>query len=280
MCQVLFEFYGRPIYAYGFFYALGMFCAGALGLYLAHRRTRELWKVWILCLAMITFAFIFGRINAFCLHWSFSGFFNLREGGQVSFGGIIGALFVMIVLAQSLRMPMEDVLDISACVIPLAQGIQRIGCFCHGCCYGPISNSFLSVRFPKYTNANGQIIGTPCFIHHLNLNLVEPSDAHSLPVFPIQLVSVIGCLFISGVCLWMLKRSKLKGQLLWLYFVLYGTFRFVLQWFRPNYDGNNAVSGWNSGHLMSVTMLVIGMFFLVLSNREKLILFLRGCRKV
>lgn len=275
MCRVLFEFYGRPIYAYWFFYALGMFCAGVLGLYLAHRRLKPLWKVWVLCSAMIAFAFIFGRINAFCLHRSFSGFFNLRQGGQVSFGAVIGALLVVTVLAQCLRMPMADVLDISACAMPVAQGIQRIGCFCHGCCYGPISNSFLSVRFPKYTNAGGRIIGTPCFIHHLKLGLVEPSDAYSLPVFPIQLVAVVGCLFISGVCLWMLKRNKLKGNLLWLYFVLYGSFRFVLQWFRPNYDGNNAVSGWNSGHIMSMAMLVIGAFFLVFSNRRKLLSFSR-----
>jgi len=272
MCRILFEFQGRPIYAYWFFYALGMFLAGFLGFYLAYRRSQKLLKVCILCLAMIIFAFAFGRLNAFCLKGTFSGFFDLRGGGQVSFGGVIGALFILIVLARILRLPTEDALDISACAIPVAQGIQRIGCFCHGCCYGPISNSILSVRFPKYTNSNGDIIGTPCFIHHLNLNLVEPSDTHSLPVFPIQLVAVAGCLLISGVCLWMLKQGKLKGRLLWFYFALYGAFRFTVQWFRPNYDGNNAVSGWNSGHTMSVAMLFIGIIFLALSNRNKLII--------
>ena len=130
MYRILFEFQGRSISAYWFFYALGMLLAGSLGFYLAYRRSQNLLKVCILCLAMIIFAFTFGRINAFCLNGTFSGFFDLREGGQVSFGGVIGALFILIILARILRLPREDALDISACAIPVAQGIQRIGCFC------------------------------------------------------------------------------------------------------------------------------------------------------
>ena len=59
-----------------------------------------------------------------------------------------------------------------------------------------------------------------------------------------------------------LGMSALLGLLLALYFVLYGLSRFIIQWYRPNYDNNNQ-SGWNSGHtvfglIKDIALVILG----------------------
>jgi len=268
MHRVLFEIFGHPVSGYWFFYGLGMLAAVTLALCLGRRRAVAMWKVLLVCVGAVLGAFVFGRLNALLYRGSPAEFFDIQQPGQVSFGGAMGALFLAVLLIELLRIPRPHTLDVLACVIPLAQGIQRIGCFCHGCCYGPASSSLLSVQFPKHVNAAGQTVGSPCFLGHLRAGLVDASALYSQPVFPIQLVAVTMCLAIAAVCLLALLRNRLQGRILWLYFILYGAMRFVVQWFRPDYDANAAPAGWNTGHTMSLAILAIGIVMLIRSRRD------------
>jgi len=267
MCRVLFEFAGFPIYSYWFFYCLGLLSSIALAVWLAHRRSLDLRKVFFLSVAAVISAVVFARLGAVFFNIKFSDLLDLQKNGQLSFGGIIGALFIVLLLVKPLKISIADVFDGTACVIPVAEGIQRIGCFFNGCCFGPVSASFFSVRFPRDTS---------CFIHHLKTGLVGPSDLYSLPVFPVQLVSSLICLAVSGICIWLFLRKKLRGRILGLYFVLYGAVRFVLQWYRPDYDKDNAVSGWNTGHSICLIMFFVGFIILFSRNPLKKFLLSRG----
>jgi prolipoprotein diacylglyceryltransferase len=106
-------------------------------------------------------------------------------------------------------------------------------------------------------------------MYHVKNGLVSPSDMYSLPVFPTQLAASFVCLVVSGICIWLFVRKKLKGKILGLYFVLYGALRFILQWYRPDYDKNNVVSGWNIGHSICLLMLFVGLLILFSQNPEK-----------
>ena len=175
---------------------------------------------------------------------------DLQKSGQLSFGGSLGALLIVVLFSSLLKISIADVFDVAACVIPIAQGIQRVGCFFNGCCFGPVSNSVFSVRFGRDTS---------CFMHHLKAGLVGPLELYSQPVFPIQLAAFLICFFVSGVCIWLFLRKQLKGQILGLYFVLYGGLRFILQWYRPDYDNDLTYSGWNTGHSICLFMFFIGI---------------------
>ncbi len=259
----------RYVHSYWIFYGLGLLVAACVGIGLARCRRLPLWKVGLVCVTAAVCAVVFGRLGGFCFRGTLAGFFRWQSGGQVSFSAMVGALLAVVVTARGLRLSLGTVSDGVACVFPMAQGIQRIGCFLHGCCYGPVSDSLLAVRFVKRLNADGEIVGTPCFVHHMHLGLVDSSASHSLPVLPTQLLALAVCLFVSGVCLWMFLRRRWEGRLLWLYFALYGALRFILQFFRPNYDQDYALGGWNSGHLFSAALCLMGMGLLTASHRDR-----------
>ena len=266
MRHVLFEFAGFPIYSYWFFYGLGLLSSVLLAVWLAHRRSLDLRKVLLLSVAAAISAVVFARLASVFFGTRFLDLLDPQKNGQISFGGSFGALFIIVLLARPLKIPIADVFDGAACVIPIAQGIQRIGCFFNGCCFGPVSTSFFSVRFPR---------GTSCFIHHLKTGLVGPADLYSQPVFPIQLAASLICLIVSGICIWLFLRKQLRGKILGLYFVLYGTLRFILQWYRPDYDKDNTFSGWNTGHTVCLLMLFAGLIILFSKNPEKKFLLSR-----
>jgi phosphatidylglycerol:prolipoprotein diacylglycerol transferase len=271
MCRVLFEFAGFPIYSYWFFYGLGLLSSILLAIWLAHRRSLDLRKVLFLSVAAAISAVVFARLGAVFFGIRFSDLLDLQKNGHLSFGGILGALFIIVLLVRPLKISITDVFDGAACVIPIAQGIQRIGCFLNGCCFGPVSTSLFSVRFPR---------GTACFMHHLKTGLVGPSDLYSLPVFPIQLAASLICLVVSGICIWLFLRKKLRGRTLWMYLVLYGSLRFILQWYRPDYDKDNAVSGWNTGHSICLLMFFVCFIILLSKNPAKKFLLSRKKRVV
>jgi len=267
MCHVLFEFAGFPIYSYWFFYGLGLSSSMLLAIWLAHRRGLDLRKVLLLSVAAVISAVVFARLAAVFFGTRFSDLLDLQKSGHVSFGGILGALIIIVLLVRPLKISITDVFDGSACAIPIAQGVQRIGCFFNGCCFGPVSTSFFSVRFPKVVNeTGGQVIGTSCFMHHLKTGLVSPSDLYSLPVFPIQLIASLVCFAVGGICIWLFLRKRQRGRILGLYFVLYGALRFILQWYRPDYDKDSTVSGWNAGHSVCLLMLFVGFIILFSKN--------------
>ena len=63
--------------------------------------------------------------------------------------GLIGLHF-----SQKLFGFKRPLLDLYAWIVPIALGIQKIGCFFNGCCYGNPSELFWSVQYPKGTHAH------------------------------------------------------------------------------------------------------------------------------
>jgi phosphatidylglycerol:prolipoprotein diacylglycerol transferase len=270
MFPVLLEIGGKPIYGYWFFYGLGLTFSVCIVMGLAPRRNLDFWKMWWLCLLSVLAAFIFARLSHGFFEPNFADYSDLRKGGEVSFGGIVGALAVAVWWTYWKGMPLGDVLDIGGFAIFAAEGIQRIGCFCNGCCYGPVTQSFLGVSFLKLLTPDGDIGGSPCFQDHLAAGLVSCGDARSLPVIPMQLFTSGICLLVTGLGLWLFIKGKMKGRIMWVCFLVYGILRFSSQWFRPNYDLDGSTFGWNSGHTFSLIMILTGGGMLWLTGKYSL----------
>ena len=60
---------------------------------------------------------------------------NIRGGGLVFYGGLIGASLACILYVRLKRLPLWKIADVLAPSIALGHAFGRIGCLMNGCCY-------------------------------------------------------------------------------------------------------------------------------------------------
>ena len=103
-------------------------------------------------------------------------------------------------------------LDIFVPPLLLAQTVIRIGCFSAGCCHGK----------PAWGVPWAIVVDDP-----LSATLYR-----GIPVHPTQLYQIIANLLALAVVLALRKRPRWQGKLLWVYLLLYGFGRFVVEFYR------------------------------------------------
>lgn len=123
--------------------------------------------------------------------------------------------------------------------VPLAHGFGRVGCFLYGCCYGAPTDVPWAIPFRRVPwDTSLPASGSPAYLDHLNR--FSDMSTHSLwshAVHPTQIYSFVGLLCICGILLLLRNRwHPFPGATLPLYFVLYGTFRFVVEFFRGDHN--------------------------------------------
>lgn len=274
------DFGEHRLYVYWFFCILAMSFATLLALILSRYRSLQAPKAAVLAITANISALLFIHLFAVYFSGTFKDIFVFQKGGYLSFAAIVGVFFNVTIMAKFLKVSLGDVFDITACVVPMTQAIQRIGCFFNGCCYGAVSDSILAVRYPGSIGPDGIAAGSPCFLRHFRTNLIDSSDLYSLPVFPIQLAATAACLLIASVCIWMLIKNRFNNRVIYIYLILYGVARFVIQSFRPDYDATDFVSAFNSGHYVSAAMLITAVVMLILAGGQKKYLSLCSSKKM
>lgn len=177
-----------------------------------------------------------GDIKAIFL---FSSSFLL--GGNVFYGGLIGALIGVILYCKIYKVEMLPLADLFAILIPFVHAFGRIGCFLGGCCYGKEYHGFGAIQFP-YNE----------YIPKLS----------AVPRFPTQLIEAImnfACFF---VLLYLYKKSKIKeGKLIGCYICYYSIFRFIIEFFRGDIL-RGSIFGLYTSQIISLLLLPIGIFIL------------------
>lgn len=150
--------------------------------------------------------------------WQASGIFHIgAETGATFYGGLIGGaigFLAVYYIAGHFFLPGREHLTMAmpnfglvACAITLAHGVGRIGCLFAGCCYGQVTDAWYGI----YMVTLGE------------------------KVVPTQLIEA---LFLFLLCAF-LCRGALHGKPdgLPLYMILYGTFRFLLEYWRADDRG-------------------------------------------
>ena len=158
--------------------------------------------------------------------------FNL--GGGITFlGGLIGGvvcfLAVYFILRPRLSGRVIDILSLAPCIITVAHGFGRIGCFFAGCCYGKPTDSFLGVKFP-----------------HL-----------ATRVHPTQLYEAAFLFILFGVMSYLLLKKKFRHNMT-VYLIAYGVFRFFNEMLRNDSRGA-LVAGLTPSQFWSLLMVVLGV---------------------
>lgn len=129
-------------------------------------------------------------------------------GGAVFYGGLLGGIAAGFLYLQNKRLDIGRYSDVCAVAIPLFHTFGRLGCFLSGCCYG-----------------------VP-WIHGITYHYAAISEANGIPRFPVQLVEACLNFSLFWLLLGLLRKRRCAGRLLWLYLLLYPTYRFVLEFFR------------------------------------------------
>jgi phosphatidylglycerol:prolipoprotein diacylglycerol transferase len=153
------------------------------------------------------------------------------RGGLTWYGGFLLATVLLAAFARARRIPILRALDCLAPALMLGYGIGRIGCFLVGDDYGKPASVPWAVSFPR---------GAP------------PTD---VAVHPTQVYETLASAAIFAF-LWRFRlRPAPDGALVFLWFVLAGVERFLVEFLRTN---TPVLLGLTEAQLISVGMVVVG----------------------
>lgn len=239
-----FTVFGFTIPMYGVLSATGMLAAFVL-LALTRKYTRFSEDH---VLSVIIWAVISGFLGAKILYWLVEwkqvvadpAFLlrTLREG-FVFYGSLIGGLIGVGIFAARKKLPFFAFTDYTIPGLVLGQAFGRVGCHFAGCCYGMECETPISVVFP----AGG----------------MAPAG---IPLLPTQLMEAVFLALLTILLVVLLKKKKPFGTVSGWYMVLYGAWRFGIEFFRS--DERGFVGALSTSQFISIFVFAGGVALLVL----------------
>jgi len=246
---VLFKLGPFTIYTYGLMIAIGCL----VGFFYIQRETKRrgfnIDKIKSLFLWVLISGFVGGRLFYIFVEWE--RFLNeplrtiFSRGGFVFYGGFILAFGIGIWQMRRKSLNIWKTADIFAPGIAIAHAISRIGCFLNGCCYGRPTDSWLGVSFPPES----------------------PAGFVGKPLIPIQLFSSLNLFIIFAILLILRRYKKFDGQLFWLYVLLYGVTRSIIEIFRG--DPRGQIWMFSTSQFIGIIFAILALIMLGKLGREK-----------
>ncbi|MCF7875027.1 MAG: prolipoprotein diacylglyceryl transferase [Candidatus Omnitrophica bacterium] len=249
MHPILFKIGPVTIYTYGFFIFLGVL----FGYLVSQKRAKESGidkqQFSNIFFQTLIAGFIGARIVYIIINWQY--FLNeplniiFSRSGFVFYGGIIFGILSVFILSKKHKINFLKITDIFALAIPLAHGFGRIGCFFYGCCYGLPAQSFLGIKFPPNS----------------------PAGSWGAKVIPTQIISAV-FLFILFIFLFKIRnKAKSPGKLTGYYLLIYGVFRFIIEFFRGDPRGFFLI--FSTSQWLSLLLIFLASIILNKKNRQK-----------
>ena len=175
--------------------------------------------------------------------------------GLVFLGGLLGGLIAVTILLKKQNLSWLLFADLVAPVLILGSCIGRIGCFLVGDDYGLPSKLPWAVSFidglPPTTTQSFQY-----YYPWIDLSGFEPG---LITVHPTQIYEVI-ITFILFVFLWKKRKNiETTGNLFFIYLILYGIERFMIEFLRTN--PKYLFSFFSGAQIICIIMIMIGVYF-------------------
>ncbi|HID24469.1 MAG TPA: prolipoprotein diacylglyceryl transferase [Planctomycetaceae bacterium] len=226
--------FGRsvPVFGYGFLLFLGFLSAGWLATIRARREGIEGSIVWDLAMWIFLAGILGARVfyvvqkqkqvfaDAKTLADYAVAAVNVREGGLVFYGSVIGGLAGFLIFCRRRRLRPLQVADMVVPSIFVGLALGRIGCFLNGSCFGDVASLPWSVSFP---------LGSVPDMALVLRGWVLPDAVRSLPLHPTQLYSSMNALVLAVLAwAWFLRRRH-HGEVSALALVSYAVTRFTLE---------------------------------------------------
>jgi len=175
---------------------------------------------------------------------------TLARSGGVFYGGLILAVIVALWYIRKIGLPLWTTCDVFAPGIALGHVVGRFGCLFAGCCFGKPTTQPWGITFTDpFAAAN---VGTPL----------------GVPLHPTQLYEA-GAEFLILLLLLGTERKgrAYPGRTFWLYMLLYGISRFIIEFYRG--DERGSVGMFSTSQFISLLLVPLALGMLVyLSRRE------------
>lgn len=254
MHPILFELGNWPVYTYGVLLA----AAYLLGLQLAVRRARhrgvDPTRVMDLGIWIIIAALVGAKALLVIVDWEYyrsnpREIFSLVRSAGVFYGGLIVATIAGFALMRRYRLPVWTTADLYAPGIALGHVIGRMGCFFAGCCWGKPASVPWAITFTDPAAAIN--VGTPL----------------NIPLHPTQLYEAGAELLILGLLLSTERKGGyFPGRTFWLYMLLYGITRFIIEFYRADPRGD--MFGMSTSQFVSVLLVPLSLAMLIWLSRR------------
>ncbi|HEX5130887.1 MAG TPA: prolipoprotein diacylglyceryl transferase [Candidatus Krumholzibacteria bacterium] len=256
MHPILLDLGRFQVRSYGFMLAVSFL----LGIYLAGRRAKRYGldpqKILDLSVIIILAAVVGSRLLYVVFHLEqYSNplqMFAIWEGGATFYGGFLLALAGAYWWVQRHGYKFLTVADVMAPSIAIGLMFTRIGCLLSGCCFGKPTEHAWGLVFPPDSPAGSAAaaVAATLGVDHVALH---PTQAYA---------SVMGLtIFLILMTLQPLLRKR--GATFGMFLVLYGIGRFTIDFFRYYEDNARVLMGLTFNQVISVFLLVLGIFLIV-----------------
>lgn len=248
MHPILFELGDWPVYSYGVLLAAAYLLGLQLAVWRAKRRGVDPNRVMDLGIWIIIAALVGAKLLLVVVDWDFyranpREMFSLFRSAGVFYGGLVVATITGLLLIRRYKLPVWLTADLYAPGIALGHVIGRLGCFFAGCCWGRPTDLPWAITFTDPAAAIN--VGTP-----LNIAL-----------HPTQLYEAGAELVILGLLLATERKWKyFEGRTFWLYMLLYGITRFIIEFYRG--DPRGMVMGISTSQFVSVLLVPLSLVML------------------
>ena len=173
--------------------------------------------------------------------------FKLWNGGMSFHGGFIGVVFAVIYSSRISKTAILILADLIAIVAPIGIFFGRLANFINGELYGRITNHSFGMIFPNAGNSPR-----------------HPSQLYEA-FFEGFLLFIIMLLFIKFT-----NILNKKGLITALFLSCYGSFRFMIEFFRePDANIGLLYFNFSMGQLLSLPMIIVGLYFIIFIARKK-----------
>lgn len=168
--------------------------------------------------------------------------FALWHGGMSFHGGLMGSIVAGILFCKKFRLDFWQLSDLVIVTAPIGLGLGRLGNFINGELYGKVTDVPWAMVFPG---------GGP------------------LPRHPSQIYEFFSEGVLLFAILWILKDKGLRiGILFSLFLILYGLFRFFIEFFRePDQQLGFILGPFTMGQMLSSIMILLGVEVLLYRNK-------------
>jgi phosphatidylglycerol:prolipoprotein diacylglycerol transferase len=255
MYPELFHLGPLTVHTYGMFFALGILAAVGLSEHLHRRAGGTPGAINDMALPIV----IGGVLGARILFLLVESEHYLRhpieilmiwKGGLVFYGGFIGGALAFIITAWIRKLDLWNLADSTAPGLALGHALGRLGCFFAGSCYGKPTEVAWAVTFTDPNSLAANIIG--------------------IPVHPTQLYSAAFLTFLSGILVLIGSKRTFRGQVIATYGILYGIFRFFIEFFRGDPRGMVTITDITLSTSQVVSLILVPLsvgVYLFLRNR-------------
>lgn len=178
----------------------------------------------------------------------FQGILELLMSGMVFYGGLIGGILGIVLIARKKKKNFFEFTDLMAPCFCVAHAFGRIGCLLVGCCYGVATGETTQFGLCTYD-------GT-CAVQYLDGTMRLPAP----------LLETIFLLLLCVVLVLIYRKEKHLGTTTGWYLVLYAIWRFVIEMFRGD-EARGKFGALYTSQWISIGILIAGAVILFLSHR-------------